>query len=266
MIAVIKALQSYSGPIAQSALHTLLENHDIKGDLGQAFLERLGVIQPRRTDIAVAVYSKDKESVDLLLAHIRANDSVEASATDDPLNILEPTLFVVIQSAYCPHFSLEITDICRKNKNLLLLNAYFIFRHFIIDGLFSYEMGLPDHFSVIDRFIFLDRSPHFKPASWSELFYADSTTQLTSVPTLPVAPLEKIGALYTLYTRLRPLISYGTPPFFPNDMSTIFELNLDTGVLQKHVGAHSPHSLSSRMSGISQCPEGSLDERTWAAL
>jgi len=254
----LKSLKICQTPITQEALHALLAHYEIEPKAGQVFLERMRIIGLIPPTNAVAIYTSEPRMGEALLTHIQANDAVDITLTDDPLSLAEPTLLIALQATYCPSFSRQVTQMCTTNHNLLLAHGYFIYRHFISDGLFSAAMGLPDHFTMIEHLTSLERSANFRPSSWAELF-CGSPSQRTSIPTLPMTALEKNAGLHMFYSRLRNFFSYGTSPFHVSDISTIWELNLDTGIVEKHRSTYS--SLASSYA-LHEAPQNRVPEAT----
>ncbi|EHS51979.1 hypothetical protein PDO_4945 [Rhizobium sp. PDO1-076] len=225
----------------------ILERNGLPIDAAEQFLIKLKILRRMKSDESVVIYCSSDEISRSLAKCIENNDAIICTSVHELALIGRPTFLIAIQAAYTPAAAREIYDACARCPECIVLHAYFVFRHFVIDGFYSASMGLPDHFSGLHNLAGLDRNPGFKPISWADFFLADpyAVTSL-SVPTFAALEIEAAAALHLLYTRVRPLLADGVAPLFPDDLSTIIEMNLDTGRIERHRGAHSTFSAGPR--------------------
>ncbi|QND61803.1 McbB family protein [Mesorhizobium huakuii] len=247
LAAALREFSSIRPYIDEHCVSEILERNALPIDAAEQFLTKLKVLRRMKSDESVVIYCASDEISRSLGKCIENNDAITCTSIDDLALIGNPTFLVAIQAAYSSTTAREIYAACARSPECIVLHAYFVFRHFVIDGFYSASMGLPDHFSGLHNLAGLDRNPGFKPTSWADFFLSDPyALNSLSVPTFAALEIEAAAALHLLYTRLRPLLADGVAPLFPDDLSTIIEMNLDTGRIERHRGAHSTYSAEPR--------------------
>ncbi|WP_288191598.1 McbB family protein [uncultured Phyllobacterium sp.] len=261
MIDVLTHLKALGVSTNQPAIDQLFADQNIDPRAGRSFLERINILKRYRDDVRVVVYSTDGAMAVMVAAQIERNDAVDVVIIDELGDISGPTILICVQAQYDHGLARAIVDLCHHKPDLFLLHAYFVLRHFVIDGFYSVRMALPDHFSSLYNLAGLDRSSKFKPSSWADVFFAHaSAVSTTTVPTLPRSSLEESAALHLLYTRFRQLIASEMVPVFSDDLGTVTEMNLDSGHIQRHRANHSSFSSSMRDWAVSPpSPMGRAD-------
>lgn len=247
LVAALGELSTLDRHVHEDAIGELLERQALPVSAAQQFLERLKVLRRIDEKKNIVIFSP-LESIAAGLAELVLNrDAVSCRYCTKVTDFAGADLVLAIQDQYQPQLAREIYSACKEKKECILLHSYFVFRHFIIDGFYSPAIDLPDHFSGLHNLAGLDRSAKFKPASWADFFFADPyAIETLSVPTFPSADIEISAALHLAYTRMRPLLTDGVSPLFPDDLSTVIELNLDTGRVERHRGVHSNFSSTLR--------------------
>jgi McbB family protein len=247
LASALREFSSIRPHVDQHSVSEILARHALPIDAAEQFLTRIKVLRRLKSDESVAVYCPSNDVSRALSTCIENNDAIICNSFEDLTLVQNPTFLIAIQPAYSPSLAREIYAACAKWPNCIVLHAYFVFRHFVIDGFYSASMGLPDHFSGLHNLAGLDRNPGFKPASWADFFLSDPyAVNSLSVPTFAASQIETAAAIHLLYTRVRPLLSDGVAPLFPDDLSTVIEMNLDTGRIERHRGAHSTFSAEPR--------------------
>lgn len=247
MIDVLDRLKVLGASAKQPAIDQIFTDRNIDPDAGRSFLERINILKRYRDDMKVAVYSRDSAIAALIASQIERNDAIDAAIIDDLGDISGSTILICVQAQYDQELSRFVVDLCHRKPDVFLLHAYFVLRHFVIDGFYSARMALPDHFSSLYNLAGLDRSSKFKPSSWADIFFAQaSAISATAIPTLSRSALEESAALHLLYMRFRQLIASEMVPVFSDDLGTITEMNLDSGSIQRHRANHSSFSSSMR--------------------
>jgi len=247
LAAALREISPIRPQIKRQAVSEILKRNGLPIDAAEQFLIKLKVLRRMKSDESVVIYCPSAEISQSLAKCIENNDAIICTSVHDLALIGTPTFLIAIQPAYAAAAAREIYDACARYPECIVLHAYFVFRHFVIDGFYSASMGLPDHFSGLHNLAGLDRNPGFKPTSWADFFLADPyAVSSLSVPTFATLEIEAGAALHLLYTRMRPLLADGVAPLFPDDLSTIIEMNLDTGRIERHRGAHSTLSAGPR--------------------
>jgi McbB family protein len=247
MIDALDRLRALGSSAGQSAIDQIFSDQSIDPEAGRNFLERINILKRYREDVKVAVYSRDPAIAALIAAQIERNDAIDAAIIDDLGDTSGSTILICVQAQYDQELSRFVVDLCHRQPDVFLLHAYFVLRHFVIDGFYSARMALPDHFSSLYNLAGLDRSAKFKPSSWADIFFAHANAiSATAIPTLSRSALEESAALHLLYTRFRQLIASEMLPVFSDDLGTITEMNLDSGSIQRHRANHSSFSSSMR--------------------
>lgn len=247
LVAALGEIKALRSRVDEVEIEKILERKTLPVSAAQQFLERLKVLRKVEDMKTVAVFSPSQTLADDVVQLILDRDAVSCRACTTLSDIADADLILAIQDRYEPGLAKDIYAACKSKREAILLHSYFVFRHFIIDGFYSSAIDLPDHFSGIHNLAGLDRSSKFKPSSWADYFFSDPyAIETMHVPTFPAAQIETAVALHLAYMRLRPLIADGVSPLFPDDLSTVIELNLDTGRIERHRGVHSNFSSSLR--------------------
>lgn len=247
LASALREFSSMRPHAGQAEVAEVLQRHALPIDAAGRFLSRINVLREMKSDDGVVIFCPSDDLGNALAGCVRNNDAIACHPVADIAEIGNPTFLVAIQAAYSPAAVRQIYAACARNPNCIVLHAYFVFRHFVIDGFYSPSMGLPDHFSGLHNLAGLDRNPGFKPTSWADFFLSDPyALETIAVPTFAASEIEAAAALHLLYMRLRPLLTQGVAPLFPDDLSTVIEMNLDTGRIERHRGAHSTFSAAPR--------------------
>lgn len=247
LAAALRELASMRPSINDFDVAQVLERNSLPVDAARQFLSRIKVLRQVDSINDVVVYCKSESVCGAVAECIERNDAVACKSVREIDLIGTPSFLVAIQEKYSSALVRELYSACAENRKCILLHSYFVFRHFVIDGFYSPLMGLPDHFSGLHNLAGLDRNPGFKPVSWADFFLADPyAAEALFVPTFEASGIEISAALHLLYTRFRPLLAEGVAPLFPDDLSTVIEMNLDTGRIERHRGAHSNFSSGPR--------------------
>lgn len=247
LVAALSELGAMASHICESEIARLLERQALPVSAAQQFLERLKVLRRIDETKSVVVFSPSASIATSVADLILSRDAVSCRFCTDISEIGDADLILVIQDRYDARLVRALYAFCKDRKERIILHSYFVFRHFVIDGFYSAAIDLPDHFSGLHNIAGLDRSAKFKPESWADYFFADPyAIETLPVPTFPAAGIEVSAALHLVYTRMRPFLSEGVSPLFPDDLSTVIELNLDTGRIERHRGVHSNFSTSPR--------------------
>jgi McbB family protein len=208
MIDVLDRLRALGVSAKLPVIDQIFIDGNIDPVAGRSFLERINVLKRYRDDVRVVVYSTDGAIAAMVAAQIEGKDAINVDVIDDLDDIRGSTILICVQAQYDQGLSRLIVDLCHEEPDLFLLHAYFVLRHFVIDGFYSARMALPDHFSSLYNLAGLDRSSKFKPSSWADIFFAHaSAVSATTIPTLSRSALEEGAALHLLYTRFRQLIA-----------------------------------------------------------
>lgn len=247
LAAALRELSSMRPHVCQDEVIEVLRRNALPVDAAEQFLSRIKVLREIKPDDSLVIFCASREIGNALADCIGNNDAVACLPVTDIEQIGCPSLLLAVQTSYSVAAVREIYSVCHRCSNCILLHAYFVFRHFVIDGFYSASMGLPDHFSGLHNLAGLDREPGFKPASWADFFLSDPyAIDVLSVPTFTPSEMESGAALHLLYTRLRPMLAQGVSPLFPDDLSTVIEMNFDTGRIERHRGVHSTFSSEPR--------------------
>ena len=247
LASALREFASMRSRVGDGEVTQVLERNALPVEAAEQFLSRIKVLRRMSADNDVVVYCRSENMCHALTDCIEGNDAVTCMVSTDIEHIGNPTFLIAIQETYSAKTVRDLYAVCAENKQCIFLHSYFVFRHFVIDGLYSPSMGLPDHFSGLHNLAGLDRNPAFKPISWADFFLSDLySVETLSVPTFQASTIETSAALHLLYTRFRPLVAQGVAPLFPDDLSTIIEMNLDTGRVDRHRGAHSTFSFGPR--------------------
>jgi McbB family protein len=205
-----------------------------------AFLQNIQLLLTIDSAHRVEVTSVQVELAEQFSDHLRRNDSIEVTVCPEPSGDPDLSLVVVIQGRYSQTHVRRCLDILARSPSVLMVHGYFVLRHFVIDGIYSGVLQSPDHFSSLSNLAGLERPLGFKPTTWADIYLADPQAVVTrAIPTIPPSDLDTSAALHLLYCRVRPFLSPSSPPVFADDLSTIVELNLDTGNVSRHRGFHS---------------------------
>lgn len=237
----LQSLESSGSRISKVDAATIFNTQGLDADEAISFLTSIRILRAAHEEASISIYSPSEEIVFLLAESIKLTEGV-ACKTFTRINSIElSSLLIAVQDQYSSSTAREIYTTCRKQK-CILLHSYFVFRHFVIDGFYSSKMGLPDHFSGLYNLAGLERGIDFKPASWADFFLTDYLAiEKAYVPTFAPTEIERSAALHLLSTRFRPLLNNGLS-LYANDLSTVVELNLDTGRIDRHLGIHSLYS------------------------
>ncbi|MBD9448607.1 MULTISPECIES: McbB family protein [unclassified Rhizobium] len=247
LVAALGEIKRLQSRVHEREIEKILESQTLPVTAARQFLERLRVLRKVEDMKTVMVFSPSRKLADDVAQLILDRDAVSCRSSANIADIEGADLILAIQDRYEPELARKIYAACKSRKESILLHSYFVFRHFIVDGFYSPAIDLPDHFSGIHNLAGLDRSSKFKPSSWADYFFSDPyAIETLAVPTFPASQIETATALHLAYMRLRPLIADGVSPLFPDDLSTVIELNLDTGRIERHRGVHSNFSSSPR--------------------
>lgn len=240
-----KALQELAtagSRISSDAATNIFQINDLPAETAIEFLITIRIFRKVREDKNITIYSPSMDIARSLASNIETTEGLACKIATKIEEVGPSNFLIAVQDHYSPPSAREIYSICRKHDNCILLHSYFVFRHFVIDGFYSSAMGLPDHFSGLYNIAGLERGIDFKPASWADFFLTDYlAVEEMEIPTFEPSEIERAAALHLVFTRFRPLLNNGLS-LYASDLSTVTELNLDTGRVDRHRGVHSSYS------------------------
>lgn len=213
----------------------VFERHGLPVEATRRFLRRIHILRLLKVQEDVVVFSKSSEFCRAITDCVACNDAFRWSSTSDIGRIGRPRLLIAIQEMYSPDFVRDLYSWCVDNPDCIVLHAYFVFRHFVIDGFYCLSLGTPDHFEGLRKLAGCERQRALKPTSWVDFFLDDHGSVGTSpIPTFKASSIEISSALYLLYIRFRSMAGQGAASRLPDDFATTIEMNLDSGHIDRH--------------------------------
>lgn len=247
LVSALRELKGMRPRATEDDVSRVLEDNKLPVDAAKSFLIRLNVLKEISSEKRLVVCCNTVAVARAFADYVIGNDAIDCDVVSDADEITRDAYIVYIQTSYSAENVSRLYKACARFDSCIILHSYFVFRHFVIDGFYTPKMGLPDHFSGLHNLAGLNRNPDFKPISWADYFLSDEyAVESLKVPTFDISEIEIHAALHLLYTRLRPFLTLGVAPIFPDDLSTVIELNLDTGRVERHRGVHSVFSPEPR--------------------
>lgn len=247
IVGVLNDFTRFKSIISHSEVCNVLESHQLPVSDAIDFLKRIKIIKTFEEANKLLVISPSLTIAEQFSEILAARDAIHCRYCTRFEDIGGEKIVVAIQDAYDGQFANRLYEACEAKADAIILHSYFVLRHFIIDGFYSKWTNLPDHYSGLYNLAGLERASKFKPASWADFFFSDLySVEMRAVPTLPLENFEISTALFMLRRRLLPIISEGMDPLFSDDLSTVTEINLDTGTITHNPGMHSSYSESAR--------------------